>query len=66
MFTDGLLDAEDLHGEPFELMRLLQLLRSEGDTSTERIKRAIVDGLAGHKRGLAMEDDVTILVAEVR
>ncbi len=66
MFTDGLLDAEDVHGEPFGERRLARVLGEAGATSVAGLKYAILDHLLDHTRHLTPEDDLTILAAEIR
>jgi len=66
MFTDGLLDAEDRHGEPFGERRLAKVLNEKGSASVAGLKYAILDRLFDHAGGLPLEDDLTILAAEVR
>jgi sigma-B regulation protein RsbU (phosphoserine phosphatase) len=66
MFTDGLLDAEDRHGESFGERRLAELLNEEGATSVAGLKYAILDRLLDHAGGQPIEDDLTVLAVEVR
>ena len=66
VFTDGLLDAEDRHGEPFGERRLTEVLNEEGGAPVAGLKYAILDRLLDHAGGLPLEDDLTILAAEVR
>ena len=66
VFTDGLLDAEDRNGEPFGAERLSRMLENESAASMSDLKRAILNGLLDHTDGLAPEDDLTVLTAEVR
>jgi len=66
VFTDGLLDAEDRDGEPFGAERLSRVLESEGAASISSLKRAILSGLLDHTNGQPLEDDLTVMTAEVR
>ena len=66
IFTDGLLDAEDRNGEPFGVERLSRVLENESAASISQLKRAILNGLLDHTNGLALEDDLTVLTAEIR
>ena len=66
VFTDGLWDAENRSGEPFGAERLSRVLEHESAASISHLKRAILDGLLDHTNGLALEDDLTVLTAEVR
>ena len=66
VFTDGLLDAEDGNGEPFGAERLSRVLENESRASISHLKRAILNGLLDHTNGLALEDDLTVLTAEIR
>lgn len=66
IFTDGLLDATDGHGEPFGEWRLAALLNGESAASVAGLKYAILDALVDHAGGQPLEDDLTILAAEIR
>ncbi len=65
LFTDGLLDAEDRNGEPFSAKRLSQVLGSEHSASVLQLKRSILNGLLDHTDGRPLEDDLTIVTAEI-
>lgn len=65
MFTDGLLDAEDSHGEPFGDQRLGQVLDAANPVSVAALKHDLLGHLFEHRGNRAPEDDVTLLVAEV-
>jgi sigma-B regulation protein RsbU (phosphoserine phosphatase) len=66
LYTDGLLDAEDRNQEPFGAERLCRVLMSQGGTSISGVKRAVLDGLLEHTKGVALVDDVTVLAAQIR
>ena len=65
-FTDGLLDAEDSHGEPFGDRRLGEVLNGEESASVAGLKFAILNHLMDFTGGSSLEDDLTILTAEIR
>jgi len=65
-FTDGLLDAEDSHGEPFGDRRLGEVLNGEDAASVAGLKFAILNHLLDFTGGSPLEDDLTILTAEIR
>ncbi|MEO8341490.1 MAG: PP2C family protein-serine/threonine phosphatase [Nitrospirota bacterium] len=66
MFTDGLLEAEDLHGDAFGEERLLTVLEEQHGASISAIKYAILDSLFNHTKRLPLVDDLTVLTTEVR
>jgi phosphoserine phosphatase RsbU/P len=66
VFTDGLLDAENRNGEPFGAERLSRVLENESAASISNLKQAVLNDLLDHTNGLALEDDLTLLTAEVR
>jgi serine phosphatase RsbU (regulator of sigma subunit) len=65
MCTDGLLDAEDSHGEPFGDERFGQVLDAANHVSVATLKHDVLDHLFEHRGNRPPEDDVTVLVAEV-
>ena len=65
MFTDGLLDAEDSQGEPFGDRRLEHVLDAANPLSVATLKHDVLQHLFEHRGNRPLEDDVTLLVAEV-
>lgn len=66
MFTDRLLDAESPSAEPFGESRLLHLLTTLNATTISSHNREILKALSQHTGGAPLDDDITILAAEVR
>ena len=66
VFTDGLLEAEDSHGEDFGEQRLFDVLEGGEGLSISSLKHAILGSLLHHTHGIPLTDDITILAAEVR
>jgi sigma-B regulation protein RsbU (phosphoserine phosphatase) len=63
VYSDGLTEAVDVHGDMFEEERVGAILLQNTDRSVTEIKRAILEAHAAHCEGLAQEDDVTLVVA---
>ena len=61
--TDGILEAENAHGEPFGLDRLEALFASAAG-GVESIRDALVDALQQHQGSRLGSDDQTLLVLQ--
>lgn len=63
VYTDGLIEQENAHGEQFETERLTGILAGRGDVELlfERLEMA----LAGHRRDQPQRDDVTLMELRV-
>ncbi len=62
LFTDGVSEAMNEHGEDFTEDRLLEVVRrSKGGTSQEIIN-SVLAGVEEHVRGTPQSDDITLLV----
>jgi sigma-B regulation protein RsbU (phosphoserine phosphatase) len=66
LYTDGLLDYEDLAGEPYGLARLAQLLTRTRDLPLVSAVEQLGKDLRSHGGGVAPLDDVTLLALEWR
>ncbi len=64
LFSDGIPEAEDAHGEPFEEERLEKVLIENRDRSPAQIKDSVLSALSGHCKGVAQSDDITLMVAK--
>ena len=67
-YTDGLIEGRDASGQPFGDRRMQRLLRQLDPTHLEptRVHEAIVAATTAHRGGLRHDDDVTLVVAQVR
>ncbi|HMJ13907.1 MAG TPA: PP2C family protein-serine/threonine phosphatase, partial [Polyangiaceae bacterium] len=61
LFTDGVIEARDRHGELFEMDRLCRAVHELRHESTERVR----DGVLARVRSFmdVQDDDVTLIVA---
>ena len=65
-FSDGILDAEDAHGEMYGQERLSELLCSRRDHSAQEIADAILSDVARFLGEQDRFDDETVIVLKVR
>jgi len=65
LFTDGVTEAEDVHGDEFGEERVVQSLRESGGRSAEDVQRKLMESVTlycgGHFR-----DDATVVVLAVQ
>jgi len=66
IYTDGLIDAPDLLGESFGLIRLKDVLDANIDAPITALKNSVLRALHRHTKGTLSHDDVTMLVLEIR
>ena len=64
-FTDGVFETESPGQVPFGVARALQTIRSDRDKPAAEIVASLHQELIGFRRGLPLQDDVTIVVAKV-
>lgn len=64
--TDGLIDAQDEAGTPFEMEGLERAVRESAQFPAEEMLRHVLATLATHRGERPVGDDVTALIAEVR
>jgi sigma-B regulation protein RsbU (phosphoserine phosphatase) len=64
LFTDGVTEAEDAHGEQFGEERVLRALQNAAGQSAEEVRRALMEAVAGHCSG-QFRDDATVVVLAV-
>ncbi len=62
MFTDGINEATDVHGEEFGMDRLTEVVRSNAGGSAETLQTSILDAVRGFSHGAEQADDMTLLV----
>jgi sigma-B regulation protein RsbU (phosphoserine phosphatase) len=66
IYSDGLIDAPNLLGQSFGLVRLKDVLDANVDAPLAALKYAVLRALHQHTKGPLSHDDVTILVLEIR
>jgi len=64
IYTDGLLEAPDPHGEPFGAERLKSCLAANDDEDPRRLKVGVLDALRHHTGGPMSHDDVTLIALQ--
>lgn len=66
VYTDGLTEARNAHGQFFETARLLRLLRQQAQASCAALHALLLEELGAFTGGAPQDDDVTLLVVEYR
>lgn len=62
LYSDGLIEALDDHGEPFGFQRFEKVIHSTGEGSAEEIRAALLDAVKRFTRNRPPEDDQTLVV----
>ena len=65
IYTDGILEAPDPHGDFFGQERLLDVLSNHGRERPAKLKTAVRQALENHCNGAITHDDVTIMAIQV-
>lgn len=65
LYTDGLVDGRDPHGEPFGEKRLMEVLEAEADAPLHELKRSVLAALRSHSADAHLQDDVSLVAVEV-
>lgn len=60
--SDGIIEAQNEHGDPFGFEQLESLLRAETDRSPGAIRDAILTAVAAHSGSRPADDDRTVMV----
>lgn len=66
LYTDGITEAEDIHGEQYGIERLCAAVRRAHTGSAQEIKRALVDDVLRFIGGQKVFDDITTVVIKRR
>jgi hypothetical protein len=64
MYSDGLVEATNPHGEEYGEVRLRELLATLTEKSPDEIRRVILASLAAFSGTTGLRDDLTIVVAQ--
>jgi len=62
LYTDGIPEAEDKHGNLYGIDRLCQIATQHRHRSADEIQQAIVSDVCGHIGNHEVYDDITLLV----
>jgi serine phosphatase RsbU (regulator of sigma subunit) len=63
--TDGIWETRNADGTMFGKTPVLNMIRQNRDGSAHQILEAIIEGLDRFRRGVELEDDVTLLVIKI-
>lgn len=70
LYTDGVLDARDAHGEPFRLDRFVSALRKALGRGSAEILETAFDAMRSHVAGpdprAGQQDDATVVIFQVK
>ena len=66
LYTDGLTDCRDPHGELFGLERIKQTLSGLAGRSAQEICDQLLSALKRHQSGSKQDDDVTLVAVQVK
>lgn len=64
LFTDGVTEAEDAHGEQFGEERVVRALQNAAGRSAEEVRRLLMAAVSGYCSG-QFRDDATVVVLAV-
>jgi sigma-B regulation protein RsbU (phosphoserine phosphatase) len=65
VYTDGVIDAPDLGGKSFGLVRLKDVLDANAEVSLSELKSAVLETLNQYTQKEMSHDDVTIIALEI-
>lgn len=65
-YTDGLVEQEDAHGDPFEVPRLERALRDFAPAGCDALNEAIIAAFEAHRGGQPYLDDIALLTCRLR
>lgn len=65
LYTDGLTEAENNHGELFSIDKLCEVIKKNNHLNALQLKDKIVTGLRGFIGSSDFQDDVTLLIMDV-
>ncbi|HEY1263587.1 MAG TPA: PP2C family protein-serine/threonine phosphatase [Terriglobales bacterium] len=66
IFTDGLVEAENAGGEPYDEQRLLEIMSAGAAASSPEFLRQLMAGLDGFVGATPQHDDITCMVISLR
>ena len=66
LFTDGVIEAPDLHGEEFGESRLVEVLTRHHGEPLSDIRDAVIEAIRAWSRDGAPHDDITLVLARTR
>ncbi|RCW71888.1 PP2C family protein-serine/threonine phosphatase [Saliterribacillus persicus] len=64
-YTDGIIEAQDQHGNLFRLPRLVELLKTLHHFKTNEIEYSIKEEIDSFTNGIMQKDDITMLILKV-
>ncbi|MCC6260350.1 MAG: SpoIIE family protein phosphatase [Anaerolineales bacterium] len=66
MYTDGMTDCRNPHGEAFGLERIKNLLSGLAEQSAQQVCDKLLETLQGYQAGSKQDDDVTLVAIKVK
>jgi serine phosphatase RsbU (regulator of sigma subunit) len=66
LYTDGLINAENIAGEPYPLERLGEVISRHWTQPAEAIKQAVIADVRDHIGSQKVQNDLTLLVIKQR
>jgi len=61
LYTDGMTDCRDVHGEPFGLDRIKSTLSSLSNVNAQQVCNHLLETLTNYQDGSKQDDDVTLV-----
>ncbi len=65
LYTDGINEAENLHGEAFGVDKLVEVILEYGPGSTKDLRNIIIDRVKSFSQGCEQRDDITLMIVQV-
>jgi sigma-B regulation protein RsbU (phosphoserine phosphatase) len=63
--TDGIWEAENLHGERYGKDRVKKILRRHRESSSQKIVQAIIEAVVDFRQTQKQNDDITLVVIKL-
>lgn len=64
-YTDGVVEAQNVEGEPFERKRLIDVLLQSQKKSVNEIEKMVIDAVSSFTKGAPQKDDITMVILKV-
>ncbi|WP_432776258.1 PP2C family protein-serine/threonine phosphatase [Brevibacillus gelatini] len=64
-YTDGIVEAQNCHGEMFQIERLNETLMQNAHKTASELETIMIDTLTNFTEGLPQKDDITMVILKV-
>lgn len=64
-YTDGIIEAQNKHGEQFTLARLIETLKQNQDKNAGEIEKKVLESIHKFTEGVPQKDDMTMVFLKV-